>query len=203
MTEEKKVELIEEILSNFKDYQIKEAWNIKCDARCESDEYIHEADEADNNYFDGLSARDVHDEFDLSDFDWEDYYFTYDEGWSALHSFNDPRDVIDENELAQFAFDNDEDFCNSEIREILDNEDEEEEEDEQTDDWSKAQEDITITLTLTKEEADFVWKALNVLSARIADARGKAKDDSIYEMSKECSRVQETVATQMIATLNA
>ena len=72
---------------------------------------------------DGISPWNIATKIFYGDFRPNDNYFRFD-GYANLESFDYISDEVDLEEIADYIIDNDEDFDNSDIREILGEEDE-------------------------------------------------------------------------------
>lgn len=123
MTEEMKREKLQEIIDNLDETVIIAMWNDIC---ADSD-IIYYMDELDGFFHDKKHyncATDIIDSLD-SDFSTSDYYFA-DGDW-GIKSFDDIYDIVDDDELINCMLDNDDDFGNDDIRNILDEETEDEE----------------------------------------------------------------------------
>lgn len=121
-----KEERLQNIIDNLDESEVLTMWNERCDSNYYDDDRIYYMSELDD-LFGKMWASDFLDKFDR-DFDGSDDYFKY--GVWGVESFNDIYDVVDDDELITYIIDEDEDFNNDEIREILDAEEEEEEEEE-------------------------------------------------------------------------
>jgi hypothetical protein len=163
MTYETKKDRILEILEKMdEECVVHEAWNIMCERDGRSDEVLRPIDEADSDLFDGMTAHEVHDEFDLSDFSWDDYWFV-DKGWGTLKSYYNADDIIDFDELVAYALENDEDFGNSDIREVLDAPDTDEEEVQED---APAVEDKLRAVSLFDSDIALLLTALSAMKQR-------------------------------------
>ena len=76
---------------------------------------------------DGMPPWNIATKIFYGDFRPNDNYFKFD-GYANLESFDYISDEVDLEEIADYIVDNDEDFDNSDIREILGEDDEEDEE---------------------------------------------------------------------------
>lgn len=123
MTEEMKRENLQNIIDNLDDTEIITMWNDIC---ADSD-VIYYMDELDEFFISCKSATNIIDSLD-SNFSTSDYYFA--DGDYGVKSFDDIYDIVDDDELINYMLDNDEDFGNDDIRDILDEELTDEEEGE-------------------------------------------------------------------------
>ena len=117
MTEEMKRENLQNIIDNLDETAIITMWNDIC---ADSDT-IYYMDELDG-FFDKRgykSATNIIDSLD-DDFSTSDYYFA-DGNW-GIKSFDDIYDIVDDDELINYMLDNDDDFGNDDIRDILNEE---------------------------------------------------------------------------------
>ena len=119
-----KEDRIQAIIDTMDECEIVSMWNERCDSYCCDDEHIYSMNEIDD-IIGKMWASDFLDKFDR-DFDLADDYFK--DGLWNYESFNDIYDVVDDGELIEYMIDEDEDFGDDRIREILDEEDEDEEE---------------------------------------------------------------------------
>ena len=120
-----KFELVKEILDNMSESDL--FWLYKeyvCQAQLYDDEIF------DMNEFDEIMCASTPTDIALKifygDFRPNDNYFKFD-GCANLQSFDYISDEVDLEEIADYIVDNDEDFDNSDIREILGEDDEEDE----------------------------------------------------------------------------
>ena len=117
---ENKNEKIIEILENLDDYEKLEIYNEYNDY-----DYIYTMDNFDEIMSNATPTKIAMKIF-YGDFRPNDNYFMFD-GYENLESFDYLDDKIDYEEIAKYIIDNDEDFDNDEIREILDEDKEDEE----------------------------------------------------------------------------
>lgn len=98
-----------------------------CDTYRDSERYIVPMGEFDDMFY-GMKASEVVRAIENADhFSINDEWFI--DGIYGLESFDDLYDVMDDDELITYIIDEDEDFGDDRIREVLDSEDEEEDED--------------------------------------------------------------------------
>ena len=127
MTEEMKREALQNIIDMLDESDIISMWNERCDNTCYDDEYIYSMGDFDE-LMNGKSPSDIVDALD-SNFDLGDDYIRF-TIW-GVESFSDIYDIVDDGELIDYMLENDEDFYNSDIREVLEEEDEDEEDEEE------------------------------------------------------------------------
>lgn len=193
LTEEEKIERIEEILEGMDDSDLVDEWNRLCSC---SDDEVHPMEEIDEE-FEGYTVREAHEWFDLDRIDFSDAW--YRKVGANFETSNYPTDFIEIPELAQLAFDRDDDLGESKIREILDAPDHdevEEEEDEldhveQTEQTEEEQKDKELTLSITEEDLRIMLKALDVLLLRVAHAKHDISEECALEWSKKGARAWE------------
>lgn len=195
--EERKIEQITEILANMNEGDIVEAWNIMCSDCGRESESIRDMGEIDD-FFSGYSVREVHNDFDLSRFDFDDYWWKEND-CGDLESSCDAWDFIDVDDLAEHSVNWDEDFGDGDIRDILDGENEEEEEEEETPDLEQtpeAQEEQVeeqkVTLRLTHAEMESTLKGLRIAFQRAkiahkADPERQDLEELTHELGDICS----------------
>ena len=121
-----KTEMIKDLLENMSESQLYIIANEYSDKTNYYDDRIYDMDEFDE-IMDGMSPWNIATKIFYGDFRPNDNYFRFD-GCANLESFDYISDEIDLEEIADYIIDNDEDFDNSDIREILDEENEEDEE---------------------------------------------------------------------------
>ncbi len=126
MTEDMKRERLQEILNDIDEATLFDMMNERRDAVGE-DEMHYMGDL--NDHFRGYTASDLLDEISR-DFDKDDDYFVYDNYECLYVSFNDLYDYNDDGDLIDYILENDEDFYNDDIREVLDEETTDEDEEE-------------------------------------------------------------------------
>ena len=119
-----KTEMIKDLLENMSESQLYTIVNEYFDKTNYYDDRIYDMDEF-NEIMSGMSPSDIATKIFYGDFRPNDNYFRFD-GYANLQSFDYISDEVDLEEIADYIIDNDEDFDNSDIREILDEEDEEE-----------------------------------------------------------------------------
>ena len=119
-----KTEIIKDLLENMSESQLYIIVNEYFDKANYYDDRIYDMDEF-NEIMSGMSPSDIATKIFYGDFRPNDNYFRFD-GYANLQSFDYISDEVDLEEIADYIIDNDEDFDNSDIREILDEEDEEE-----------------------------------------------------------------------------
>lgn len=121
-----KTEMIKDLLENMSESQLYIIANEYFDKTEYYDDRIYDIDEFDE-IMSGMSPWDIAAKVFYGDFRPNDNYFKFD-GYANLQSFDYISDEVDLEEIADYIVDNDEDFDNSDIREILDEENEEDEE---------------------------------------------------------------------------
>ena len=121
-----KTEMIKDLLENMSESQLYIIVNEYSDKTNYYDDRIYDMDEFDE-IMSGMSPSDIATKIFYGDFRPNDNYFKFD-GYANLESFDYISDEVDLEEIADYIVDNDEDFDNSDIREILDEENEEDEE---------------------------------------------------------------------------
>lgn len=121
-----KTEMIKDLLENMSESQLYIIANEYSDKTNYYDDRIYDMDEFDE-IMSGMSPSDIATKIFYGDFRPNDNYFKFD-GYANLESFDYISDEVDLEEIADYIVDNDEDFDDSDIREILDEENEEEEE---------------------------------------------------------------------------
>ena len=119
-----KTEIIKDLLENMSESQLYIIANEYFDKTEYYDDRIYDMDEFDE-IMSGMSPSDIAMKIFYGDFRPNDNYFKFD-GYANLQSFDYISDEVDLEEISDYIVDNDEDFDNSDIREILDEEDEEE-----------------------------------------------------------------------------
>lgn len=126
MTEDMKRDRLQEILNDIDEATLFDMMNERRDAVGEHEmHYMGDLDD----HFRGYTASDLLDEISR-DFDKDDDYFVYDDYEFAYVSFNDLYDYNDDSDLIDYILENDEDFYNDDIREVLDEETTDEDEEE-------------------------------------------------------------------------
>ena len=115
-----KRELIEELFFCMNDDDFVELWNEYCNYDYMSDETIYYMEQF-NELMEHCTPLEILDSVDSS-FDTYDDYFTRDNYYETFESFNDPVYHVELNELIDDIIDNDDDFGNYDIRELLDSE---------------------------------------------------------------------------------
>ena len=128
MTQEQKQRAIEEILNSLADHEIVDVNNAYQDC-VNGDDYIYSMDEFDE-FMEGKTPCEIARIAIYGNFNPCDMWFWFN-GYGNVVSSDYPDDANgwDASCISEYAVENDEDFGNSDIREILD-EDEEEDEDE-------------------------------------------------------------------------
>ena len=121
-----KTEMIKDLLENMSESQLYIIANEYSDKTNYYDDRIYDMDEFDE-IMSGMSPSDIATKIFYGDFRPNDNYFKFD-GYANLQSFDYISNEVDLEEIADYIVDNDEDFDNSDIREILDEENEEDEE---------------------------------------------------------------------------
>ena len=121
-----KTEMIKDLLENMSESKLFTIYNEYLDKTEYCDDRIYDMEEFDE-IMSGLSPWDVATKIFYGDFRPNDNYFRFD-GYANLESFDYISNEIDFEEIADYIVDNDEDFDNSDIREVLDEDDEEDEE---------------------------------------------------------------------------
>ena len=121
-----KTEMIKDLLENMSESQLYTIVNEYFDKTNYYDDRIYDMDEFDE-IMSGMSPSDIALKIFYGDFRPNDHYFKFD-GCANFQSFDYISDEVDLEEIADYIVDNDEDFDNSDIREILDEENEEDEE---------------------------------------------------------------------------
>ena len=121
-----KTEMIKDLLENMSESQLYIISNEYFDKTNYYDDRIYDMDEFDE-IMSGMSPSDIATKIFYGDFRPNDNYFKFD-GYANLESFDYISDKVDLEEIADYIIDNDQDFDNSDIREILDKENEEDEE---------------------------------------------------------------------------
>ena len=121
-----KTEMIKDLLENMSESQLYIICNEYFDKTNYYDDRIYDMDEFDE-IMSGMSPSDIATKIFYGDFRPNDNYFRFD-GYANLESFDYISDEVDLEKIADYIIDNDEDFDNSDIREILDEENEEDEE---------------------------------------------------------------------------
>ena len=119
-----KTEMIKDLLENMSESQLYTIVNEYFDKTEYYDDRIYDMEEFDE-MMDDMLPSDIAIKIFYGDFRPNDNYFKFD-GYDNLQSFDYISDEVDLEEIADYIVDNDEDFDNSDIREILDQEDEEE-----------------------------------------------------------------------------
>ena len=123
MTEDMKRDRLLEILNDIDEATLFDMMNERRDAVGEAEmHYMGDLDD----HFKGYTASDLLEDISR-DFDKDDDYFVYDNYNFEYVSFNDLYDYNDDDELIDYILENDEDFYNDDIREVLDEETDEEE----------------------------------------------------------------------------
>ena len=123
-----KTEMIKDLFENMNESQLYTIANEYFDKTNYYDDRIYDMEEFDE-IMSGMSPSDIALKIFYGDFRPNDSYFKFD-GCANLQSFDYISDEVDLEEIADYIVDNDEDFDNSDIREILDEENEEDEEEE-------------------------------------------------------------------------
>lgn len=121
-----KTEMIKDLLENMSESKLYIIANEYFDKAEYYDDRIYDMDEFDE-IMSGMSPSDITLKIFYGDFRPNDHYFKFD-GCANFQSFDYISDEVDLEEIADYIVDNDEDFDNSDIREILDEDDEEDEE---------------------------------------------------------------------------
>ena len=120
-----KTEMIKNWLENMSESQLYTNCNEYFDKTGYFDDRIYDMEEFDE-MMSGVSPWNIATKIFYGDFRPNDNYFKFD-GYANLQSFDYISDEVDLEEIADYIIDNDEDFDNSDIREILNEENEEEE----------------------------------------------------------------------------
>ena len=120
-----KTEMIKDLLENMSESQLYTIANEYFDKAEYYDDRIYDMEEFDE-MMDDMLPSDIATKIFYGDFRPNDNYFKFD-GYANLESFDYISDEVDLEEIADYIVDNDEDFDDSDIREILDEENEEEE----------------------------------------------------------------------------
>ena len=113
-----KTEMIKDLLENMSESQLYIIANEYSDKTNYYDDRIYDMDEFDE-IMSGMSPSDIATKIFYGDFRPNDNYFKFD-GYANLESFDYISDEVDLEEIADYIVDNDEDFDDSDIREILD-----------------------------------------------------------------------------------
>ena len=121
-----KTEMIKDLLENMSESQLYIITNEYFDKAEYYDDRIYDMEEFDE-MISGMSPWNIATKIFYGDFNPYHNYFKFD-GYSNLQSFDYISDEVDLEKIADYIIDNDEDFDNSDIREILDEENEEDEE---------------------------------------------------------------------------
>ena len=121
-----KTQTLKHLLENTNESQLYIIANEYFDKTDYYDDRIYDMEEFDE-IMDGMSPWNIATKIFYGDFRPNDNYFRFD-GCANLESFDYISDEVDLEEIADYIVDNDEDFDDSDIREILDEENEEEEE---------------------------------------------------------------------------
>lgn len=121
-----KTEMIKDLLENMSESQLYIIANEYFDKTEYFDDRIYNMDEFDE-IMSGMSPSDIALKIFYGDFRPNDHYFKFD-GCANFQSFDYISVEVDLEEIADYIVDNDEDFDNSDIREILGEDDEEDEE---------------------------------------------------------------------------
>lgn len=125
-------EEIREIIDNMNADEQVAIHNRYCDEVGYSDDEIFSMDEI-NEWLAGKDPDEILRMAFYGDFRPCDEYFCFN-GYANLESTDYPDEWIDIDDIVDYIIDNDEDFDNDEIRDILDEDEEEEEEDEEEED---------------------------------------------------------------------
>lgn len=120
-----KEDRILEILKSYKEWDLINAWNTRCENYRYDDDFIYSMDELDEFFYDVKPTELLNQLSD--DFRVRDDFFRC--SVFGLESFNYADDVVDYEELVEYIMKEDDDLMDAEIREILD-EDEYDDEDE-------------------------------------------------------------------------
>lgn len=127
-----KEDRLQNIIDNTHDGFVLGWWNDMCDNTYDDERHIYCMEEF-NECFYGLSPLKIAEVIENADrFSSCDEYFV--DGIYGLNSFDDLYDIMDDAELIDYMIDNDEDFGDDRIREVLDSDDEDEEDEEDEDD---------------------------------------------------------------------
>ena len=121
-----KTGMIKDLLENMSESKLYTIANEYFDKTEYYDDRIYDMEEFDE-IMNGMSPSDIALKIFYGDFRPNDHYFKFD-GCANFQSFDYISDEVDLEEIADYIVDNDEDFDNSDIREILDEENEEDEE---------------------------------------------------------------------------
>ena len=121
-----KTGMIKDLLENMSESKLFTIYNEYLDKTEYYDDRIYDMEEFDE-IMSGMSPSDIALKIFYGDFRPNDHYFKFD-GCANFQSFDYISDEVDLEEIADYIVDNDEDFDNSDIREILDEENEEDEE---------------------------------------------------------------------------
>ena len=120
-----KTGMIKDLLENMSESKLFTIYNEYLDKTEYYDDRIYDMEEFDE-IMSGMSPSDIALKIFYGDFRPNDHYFKFD-GCANFQSFDYISDEVDLEEIADYIVDNDEDFNNSDIREILDEENEEDE----------------------------------------------------------------------------
>jgi hypothetical protein len=173
MTIETKREHVEGIIYMANEDTIVDLWNCMCEQTGRDEEIIHQMSDVDE-MFDGYSVREAHDEFDLCEFDWSDYWYV--EGrCSTPRSSCDAEDLMDYSELVDYILDNDDDLGDPAIREVLDepttDTDDEDDHEQVEREGEQAEEIESMHLVeLCDSEIDLILMALKAMRERCLNA---------------------------------
>ena len=122
-----KTEMIKDLLENdMSDSHLLFIYNEYLNKTNYYDDRIYDMNEFDEIMF-GMSPSDIALKIFYGDFRPNDHYFKFD-GCANFYSFDYLSDKIDFEEISDYIVDNDEDFDDIDIREILDEENDEDEE---------------------------------------------------------------------------
>jgi hypothetical protein len=121
-----KEERLQDIIDNTNDGIVLSWWNQRCDDYRDDERFIYTMDDF-NDCFYGMKpiqiAEAIENAYRFSSCD--EYWVN---GIYGIESFDDVYDVMDDDELIEYIIDEDEDFGDDRIRDVLDAEEEEEEE---------------------------------------------------------------------------
>ena len=127
MTQKQKelIEKVEEVLNDLSDSKLMEVNNQYCQNNNYVDDEIFYMEELDEFVcIEGMGLTEILDKYGDINTGYKFFKFTV----YGIEGFNDVADNIDMYDIAKYIVENDEDFDNDEIREVLDGEEEEEDE---------------------------------------------------------------------------
>lgn len=109
-------ERINEVLEEMDNDMLVTVWNEFCEADSRYDDIIECMENLDD-YLYGLKPSEILDRVD-SDFSTSDDYFS-ESGWGEIESFDNPRDHIDLDEVAEYCAKNEDDLYNDDIKNCI------------------------------------------------------------------------------------